>query len=101
MNYAARLSYPDSVYVNDSSLTLVAAAGAHAAEPVVRAVIFYPRLAGHCHKVISEDFPPLFEKYGSQLQIIGVNNIRWTRPVVHCSMPRAICAISAEDRRRS
>ncbi len=56
-----------------AALLLVAAAGAHAAEPVVRAVIFYSPVCGHCQKVISEDFPPLFEKHGSQLQIIGVN----------------------------
>jgi len=41
--------------------------------PVVRAVIFYSPTCGHCQKVITEDLPPLFEKYGNQLQIIGID----------------------------
>lgn len=41
--------------------------------PVVRAVLFYSTTCGHCHKVITEDLPPLFEKYGDQIQIIGIN----------------------------
>lgn len=46
---------------------------AHADSPVVRAVLFYSPSCAHCHKVITEDLPPLFEKYGDRLQIIGVN----------------------------
>ena len=42
-------------------------------EPVVRAVLFYSPYCSHCHKVITEDLPPLTGKYGDQLQIIGVN----------------------------
>ena len=45
----------------------------HADTPVVRAVLFYSPNCGHCHKVITEDLPPLFEKYGDRLQIIGIN----------------------------
>jgi uncharacterized membrane protein len=41
--------------------------------PVVHAVLFYSPACGHCHYVISETLPPLFEKYGEQLQIIGVD----------------------------
>ena len=41
--------------------------------PVVRAVLFYSPTCPHCHKVITEDLPPLFEKYGDQLQIVGVD----------------------------
>jgi uncharacterized membrane protein len=40
---------------------------------VVRAVLFYSPNCGHCHFVISETLPPLFEKYGEQLQMIGVD----------------------------
>jgi uncharacterized membrane protein len=40
---------------------------------VVRAVLFYSPSCPHCHQVISEDLPPLFEKYGDRLQMIGVN----------------------------
>jgi uncharacterized membrane protein len=34
--------------------------------PVVQAVLFYSPSCGHCHKVIQEDLPPLYEKYNSQ-----------------------------------
>jgi len=40
---------------------------------VVRAVLFYSPTCPHCEKVINEALPPLIQKYGNQLQIIGVN----------------------------
>jgi uncharacterized membrane protein len=46
---------------------------ARAQAPVVRAVLFYSPSCGHCHKVITEDLPPLFEKYGDRLQMIGID----------------------------
>jgi len=46
---------------------------AHASTPVVQAILFYSPTCGHCHKVITEDLPPLTEKYGDQLQIIGID----------------------------
>ncbi|MFA9402233.1 MAG: vitamin K epoxide reductase family protein [Anaerolineales bacterium] len=33
---------------------------------VVQAVLFYSPSCGHCHKVIQEDLPPLYEKYNTQ-----------------------------------
>jgi uncharacterized membrane protein/thiol-disulfide isomerase/thioredoxin len=59
-------------------LALVIAAPAAAAPPpqagaVVRAVFFYSPTCGHCQYVITEVFPPLFEEYGDQLEIIGVD----------------------------
>jgi uncharacterized membrane protein len=54
-------------------LLAMAAMGAHADAGVVRAVLFYSPSCGHCHKVMTEDLPPLFEKYGDQLQIMGVS----------------------------
>ena len=44
-----------------------------AQSPVVYAVLFYSPTCPHCEYVITEVLPPLFEKYGDQLQIIGVN----------------------------
>ena len=44
-----------------------------AQSPVVNAVLFYSPSCPACHKVIQDDLPPLLEKYGSQLNIIGVN----------------------------
>ena len=41
--------------------------------PVVHAVLFYSPTCPHCHYVITETLPPLMEKYGDQLQIIGVD----------------------------
>ena len=43
------------------------------AMPVVHAVLFYSPSCGHCHLVITETLPPLFEKYGEQFQIAGVD----------------------------
>lgn len=40
---------------------------------VIRAVLFYSPSCGHCHLVITETLPPLFEKYGEQLYMVGVN----------------------------
>ncbi len=59
-------------------LTLILAAPAAAApqpqaEAVVRAVFFYSPSCSHCHYVITEVFPPLFEEYGDRLQIIGID----------------------------
>ena len=41
--------------------------------PTVRAVLFYSPTCPHCEYVITETLPPLMEKYGKQLQIIGVD----------------------------
>jgi uncharacterized membrane protein len=46
---------------------------AQASEPVVHAVLFYSPSCPHCHRVIQEDLPPLFEKYGDQLSIAGID----------------------------
>jgi uncharacterized membrane protein len=42
-------------------------------DAVVRAVLFYSPNCGHCHLVITETLPPLFEKYGNQLDMIGID----------------------------
>jgi hypothetical protein len=34
--------------------------------PVVQAVLFYSPSCGHCHKIIQEDLPLLYEKHNSQ-----------------------------------
>jgi len=40
---------------------------------VVQAVLFYSPACGHCHYVMTEVLPPLLEKYGDQLQIVGID----------------------------
>ncbi len=42
-------------------------------EPVVRAVLFYSPSCGHCQKVITEVLPPVQEKFGNSLTILGVD----------------------------
>lgn len=42
-------------------------------QPVVRAVLFYSPSCGHCHYVITEILPTIFETYGEQFQIVGVD----------------------------
>ncbi len=69
-------------YRNSSILTLLltasllftpATADAQTTEAVVHAVLFYSPTCGHCEYVINEVLPPLMEKYGDQLQIIGID----------------------------
>ena len=43
------------------------------APATVRAVLFYSPSCGHCHYVIQEVLPPLVEKHGDQLQIVGID----------------------------
>lgn len=44
-----------------------------AKSPIVNAVLFHSPSCPHCQKVISEDLPPLLDKYGEQLNIFGIN----------------------------
>jgi len=41
--------------------------------PVVRAVLFHRSACSHCKKVTEEVVPPLVERYGTQLEIFGVD----------------------------
>ena len=54
-------------------LSLIPTRYASSAEAVVHAVLFYSPNCGHCHIVITEVLPPLFEQYGEQLTIVGVD----------------------------
>ena len=42
-------------------------------EPVVRAVLFYSPSCSHCHEIIQEYFPALFEEFDKQLEIIRID----------------------------
>ncbi|MGD8552155.1 MAG: vitamin K epoxide reductase family protein [Anaerolineales bacterium] len=48
-------------------LLVFAVVPVHAQTPVVRAVMFYSPFCGHCHKVISEDIPPLSATYNQEV----------------------------------
>lgn len=52
---------------------LIAPIRVQAQTPVVKAVLFFSPTCPHCHKVMTEDFPPLYEKYGDQLQILEID----------------------------
>jgi uncharacterized membrane protein/thiol-disulfide isomerase/thioredoxin len=41
--------------------------------PVVHAVLFFRSACSHCQKLTAEVIPPLLEKYGSQLEIFGID----------------------------
>jgi uncharacterized membrane protein/thiol-disulfide isomerase/thioredoxin len=47
----------------------------NAQEPllVVRAVLFFSPTCPHCHTVINETLPPILERFGNQLQIVGID----------------------------
>lgn len=57
------------------SLLVVPPTNAHAQsyQPVVHAVLFYSPTCPHCQHVINDTLPPLLQKYGHQLEIIGVD----------------------------
>jgi uncharacterized membrane protein/thiol-disulfide isomerase/thioredoxin len=55
------------------SIGMCLATPVYAEEPVVRAVLFFSPTCPHCHTVITEDLPPLFEQYGEQLHIVGID----------------------------
>ena len=69
--------YPTSIFILLAILllSLSAPVTVHAqnAEAVVRAVLFYSPTCPHCAKVIQEDLPPLFNKYNTKLEIIGID----------------------------
>jgi uncharacterized membrane protein len=54
-------------------LLLAATRSTMAADPAVRAVLFYSPSCSHCHYVIDEVLTPLVDQYGDQLQIVGIN----------------------------
>jgi uncharacterized membrane protein/thiol-disulfide isomerase/thioredoxin len=41
--------------------------------PVVRAVLFFSPTCSHCHKVMTEDLPPLQAQYQDQLKILEID----------------------------
>jgi uncharacterized membrane protein len=41
--------------------------------PEARAILFYSPSCGHCYQLITEDLPPILEKYQDSLFIVGVD----------------------------
>jgi uncharacterized membrane protein/thiol-disulfide isomerase/thioredoxin len=46
---------------------------ARAQSPVIHAVLFFSNDCSHCHEVMEQQLPPLVQKYGKQLDIVGVD----------------------------
>lgn len=46
---------------------------ARADNSIVYAILFYSPTCSHCQKVITQSIPPIIDKYGDQLVIIGIN----------------------------
>jgi uncharacterized membrane protein/thiol-disulfide isomerase/thioredoxin len=57
-------------------IAIFAALPAGAQGGIVRAVLFYSPTCPHCHKVMTEDLPPLMDQYGEQLQIVAVDTTK-------------------------
>jgi rhodanese-related sulfurtransferase/uncharacterized membrane protein/thiol-disulfide isomerase/thioredoxin len=55
------------------ALLLVAAAPFQAGNAVVHAVLFYSPTCAHCELVRTKVLPPLYEKYGTQLDLLEVD----------------------------
>lgn len=55
-------------------LTSLVAAPAGAQETAVRAILFYSPTCPHCHQVMTQDLPPLVDKYGEQLTILAIDS---------------------------
>jgi len=55
------------------TLNIAVALMVRAQSPRVIAVLFFSPSCGHCHKVMSEDLPPLLEQYGEQLEIYTID----------------------------
>jgi uncharacterized membrane protein len=55
------------------SLIFIPFSLASANSPVVRAVLFFSPTCSHCHKVMTEDLPPLQNQYQQQLKILQVD----------------------------
>jgi uncharacterized membrane protein len=49
------------------------AAPVQAADPVVRAVLFYSPSCGHCHKVMTEDLPVIMETFKEQFELLAID----------------------------
>jgi len=70
------------------------ASSAAADGPVVRAVLFFSPYCGHCQQVISEDLPPLFRKYGTRLEILGLDI---TLPIGNTMYEAAVQQFNIQD----
>ena len=54
-------------------LLFPAKGNAQGLEPVVRAVLFFSPSCSHCHEIIQEYFPALFEEFDKQLEIVRID----------------------------
>ncbi|MBS1251696.1 MAG: hypothetical protein MAG451_00729 [Anaerolineales bacterium] len=88
------------------SVSVLGIAYAQETAPVVRAVLFYSPTCPHCEQFIKEDLPLLYDTYGDQIQIIGVNTMEsegwalYQAAAEHFSIPenrRGVPALIVDD----
>jgi hypothetical protein len=51
----------------------MAALPARSDDSSVRAVLFYSPTCPHCHQVMTEDLPPIMDRFGGRLQVLLVD----------------------------
>ena len=67
MRHLARISLVTLLFVVWQTNTLGTPANAQG--PVVRALLFFSPTCPHCHKVINEDLPPIFRRFGGEARV--------------------------------
>jgi uncharacterized membrane protein/glutaredoxin len=70
---------------------------ASAAQAVVRSVLFYSPTCPHCHEVMTNALPPILDRFGKQLRIVGVDV---TRPAGKALYQSAVKRYGIPDDRR-
>jgi uncharacterized membrane protein len=68
-----------------------------AADPVVRAVLFYSPTCPHCIEVMEVHLPPLLERYGDRLQIASINTTTPPGAALYRSMVAALAVPPARQ----
>ena len=68
-------------------------------EPIVHALLFFSPSCPHCHKVITEDLPPIMENFGDQIVILGINtytekgNELFSTALKHFNIPQEMAGV--------
>jgi uncharacterized membrane protein len=84
MNFWSKISYMKKtvqVFMVVLFLLVSQVSEVSAQDAVVRIMLFYSPACGHCHRVISEDLPPLIDQYSSEPDILIIPPTEEEEPV--------------------
>jgi len=84
MNFRSKISYMKKtvqVFIVVFFLLVSQVSEVGAQDAVVRIMLFYSPACGHCHKVISEDLPPIIDQYSSEPDILIIPPTEEEEPV--------------------